>query len=88
MSDFEVPKERRDALRKVLHDIVYSENMDEYVDYLLKLCIWETLALKSIFMTIGTTAQMCGFLFNEIVAFTLVTQQITGWSVVTVSLKI
>jgi len=31
VSDLEVPKERRDEIRKVLHDIVYSENMDEYV---------------------------------------------------------
>lgn len=37
VSDLEVPKERRDALRKVLHDIVYSENMDEYVDYLAEI---------------------------------------------------
>jgi len=37
VSDFEVPKERRDAIRKVLHDIVYSENMDEYVDYLAEI---------------------------------------------------
>ena len=34
VSDHEVPKERRNALRNVLHDIVYSEHMDDYVDYL------------------------------------------------------
>ena len=37
LSDHEVPKERRDALRKVLHDIVYSKNMNEYVDYLAEI---------------------------------------------------
>ena len=39
VSDLEVPKERRDALRKVLHDMVYSENVDEYVDYLAEIVI-------------------------------------------------
>ena len=37
MSDQEVPKERRNASRNVLHDIVYSEHMDDYVDYLAKI---------------------------------------------------
>ena len=37
VSDLEVPKERRDALRKVLHDMVYSKTMDEYVDYLAEI---------------------------------------------------
>ena len=37
VSDLEVPKERRDALRKVLHDMVYSKNMDEYVGYLAEI---------------------------------------------------
>lgn len=34
VADLEVPKERRNELRKVLHDIVYSEHVDDYVDYL------------------------------------------------------
>ena len=37
MSDLEVPKERRDVLRNVLHDIIYSEHLDEYVDYLAEI---------------------------------------------------
>ena len=37
VSDLEVPKERRDALRNVLHNIVYSEHLDEYVDYLAEI---------------------------------------------------
>ena len=34
VSDHEIPKERRNALRNVLHDIVYSEHMDDYEDCL------------------------------------------------------
>ena len=30
VSDADVPKERRDDLRKVLHDIVYSQSLEEY----------------------------------------------------------
>ena len=30
VSDADVPKERRDNLRKVLHDIVYSQSLEEY----------------------------------------------------------
>ena len=37
VSDAEVPKEQRDSLRKVLHDIVYSESMDDYEDYLAEI---------------------------------------------------
>jgi len=37
VSDADVPKDRRDSLRKVLHDIVYSESMDDYVDYLAEI---------------------------------------------------
>jgi len=37
VSDTEVPKEQRDSLRKVLHDIVYSESMDDCVDYLAEI---------------------------------------------------
>ena len=80
VSDLDVPKKRRDVLRKVLYDIVYSENMDEYVDYLAKIVHLGNPSFEKYFYDNwnNLTAQTCGFLFNKIVALTLVTQQITG----------
>ena len=32
VSDFEVPKEKRDSVRDILHRIVHTKNADEYSD--------------------------------------------------------
>ena len=85
VSDHEVPKERRNALQNVLHDIVHSEHMDDYVDYLAEVVRLGNPSLRSIFLTTGIVVHICGFLLRETPAYILVIQQTTGSNVVTVN---
>ena len=68
--------------------IVCSENMDEYIDYLAEIVRLGNPSFKNIFLTIGTIAPICGFLFNRIVVFTLAKPKTIDWNVITVNSKI
>ena len=85
VSDHEVPKERRNALRNVLHDTMYSEHMDDYVDYLAEIVRLGNLNFEKYFLTTGIVVRICGFLLSETPAYILVIQQATGSNIVTLN---
>ena len=83
VADLEVPKEGRAKLRKVLHDIVYSEHMDDYVDYLAEVVRLGNPSFEKYFL--DNWNNYIDMWVSEIPVSTLVTQLTIDLSVATVN---
>ena len=68
--------------------MVYSENMDEYVDYLAEIVRLGNPSFEKYFLDNWNNCTDMWVSFQRAAVFTLVTPQTTDWNVVTVSSKI